>query len=76
MFLAALAVIAVPIIVHLFYFRRFKRVYFSEQIFLKEVKKNEQPAKTAQPAGVAHALPGDCHDGVSLCTAVYSAFVR
>lgn len=37
-FLAALAVIAVPIIVHLFYFRRFKRVYFTNVHFLKEVK--------------------------------------
>ena len=37
-FLAALAVIAVPIIVHLFYFRRFKRVYFTNVRFLKEVK--------------------------------------
>jgi hypothetical protein len=37
-FLAALAVIAIPIIVHLFYFRRFKRVYFTNVRFLKEVK--------------------------------------
>lgn len=37
-FLAALAVIAVPIIIHLFYFRRFKRVYFTNVRFLKEVK--------------------------------------
>lgn len=37
-FLAALAVLAVPIIIHLFYFRRFKRVYFTNVRFLKEVK--------------------------------------
>ncbi len=37
-FLAALAVIAVPVIVHLFYFRRFKRIYFTNVRFLKEVK--------------------------------------
>lgn len=37
-FLAALAVIAIPIIVHLFYFRRFKRIYFTNVRFLKEVK--------------------------------------
>ena len=37
-FLAALAVLAIPIIVHLFYFRRFKRVYFTNVRFLKEVK--------------------------------------
>ncbi|HLP94247.1 MAG TPA: BatA domain-containing protein [Saprospiraceae bacterium] len=37
-FLAALAVIAIPIIIHLFYFRRFKRVYFTNVRFLKEVK--------------------------------------
>lgn len=37
-FLAALAVISIPIIIHLFYFRRFKRVYFTNVRFLKEVK--------------------------------------
>ena len=37
-FLAALAVLAIPVIIHLFYFRRFKRVYFTNVRFLKEVK--------------------------------------
>jgi hypothetical protein len=37
-FLFALATLAVPIIVHLFYFRRFKKVYFTNVRFLKEVK--------------------------------------
>lgn len=37
-FLAALAVVAIPIIIHLFYFRRFKRVYFTNVRFLKELK--------------------------------------
>ncbi len=37
-FLFALAAIAIPIIIHLFYFRRFKRVYFTNVRFLKEVK--------------------------------------
>jgi hypothetical protein len=37
-FLTALGVIAIPIIVHLFYFRRFKKVYFTNVRFLKEVK--------------------------------------
>jgi Aerotolerance regulator N-terminal len=37
-FLTALAVLAVPIIIHLFYFRRFKKVYFTNVRFLKEVK--------------------------------------
>jgi hypothetical protein len=37
-FLAALAVIAIPVIIHLFYFRRFRRVYFTNVRFLKEVK--------------------------------------
>ncbi len=34
----ALALLAVPIIIHLFYFRRFKKVYFSNVRFLKEIK--------------------------------------
>jgi hypothetical protein len=37
-FLAALAVLSIPIVIHLFYFRRFKRVYFTNVRFLKEVK--------------------------------------
>lgn len=37
-FLAALATLAIPVIVHLFYFRRFKKVYFTNVRFLKEVK--------------------------------------
>jgi hypothetical protein len=37
-FLWALLAIAVPIIIHLFHFRRFKTVYFTNVKFLKEVK--------------------------------------
>lgn len=37
-FLFALATLAVPIVIHLFYFRRFKKVYFTNVRFLKEVK--------------------------------------
>jgi len=37
-FLFALGAIAIPIIIHLFYFRRFKKVYFTNVKFLKEVK--------------------------------------
>ncbi len=37
-FLWALAAILIPIIIHLFHFRRFKKVYFTNVKFLKEVK--------------------------------------
>lgn len=37
-FLFALAAIAIPIIIHLFHFRRFRKVYFTNVKFLKEVK--------------------------------------
>ena len=37
-FLFALAALAIPIIIHLFYFRRFKTVYFTNVRFLREVK--------------------------------------
>ncbi|MEZ5045196.1 MAG: BatA domain-containing protein [Saprospiraceae bacterium] len=37
-FLFALVALAIPIIIHLFYFRRFKKVYFTNVRFLKEVK--------------------------------------
>lgn len=37
-FLLALLTIAIPIIIHLFHFRRFKKVYFTNVKFLKEVK--------------------------------------
>lgn len=37
-FLFALLAIAIPIVIHLFNFRKYKRVYFSNVAFLKEVK--------------------------------------
>jgi hypothetical protein len=37
-FLFAFAALAIPIIIHLFYFRRFKTVYFTNVRFLREVK--------------------------------------
>jgi hypothetical protein len=37
-FLWAFALLAIPVIIHLFYFRRFRKVYFSNVKFLKEVK--------------------------------------
>lgn len=37
-FLWALLALAIPIIIHLFHFRRFKKVYFTNVRFLKEVK--------------------------------------
>ena len=41
-FLFALSAIAIPIIIHLFNFRKFKTVYFSNIRFLKEVKQDTQ----------------------------------
>ncbi len=38
LFLVAAAAIAVPVIIHLFYFRRYKKVYFTNVRFLQEVK--------------------------------------
>ena len=37
-FLFALAALAIPIIIHLFYFRRFKKVYFTNVKYLEEIK--------------------------------------
>jgi len=37
-FLWALTALAIPIIIHLFYFRRFKKVFFTNVKFLKEIK--------------------------------------
>ena len=41
-FLFALSAIAIPVIIHLFNFRKFKTVYFSNIRFLKEVKQETQ----------------------------------
>jgi len=41
-FLFALFAIAIPIIIHLFSFRRFKKVYFTNVRFLKEIKQETQ----------------------------------
>ena len=38
LFLTALAALAIPVIIHLFYFRRFKKIYFTNVRFLREVK--------------------------------------
>lgn len=37
-FFIALAALAIPVLIHLFYFRRFKRVHFTNVRFLKELK--------------------------------------
>ena len=37
-FLFALAALAIPVIIHLFHFRRFRTVYFTNVRFLREVK--------------------------------------
>lgn len=41
-FLFALSAIAIPILIHLFNFRRFKKIYFSDIRFLKEIKQKTQ----------------------------------
>lgn len=41
-FLFALSALAIPIVVHLFNFRRFKKIYFPNVRFLKEVKEETQ----------------------------------
>jgi hypothetical protein len=43
-FLVALGTLAVPILIHLFYFRRFRKVYFTSVRFLREIK-DEQSAQ-------------------------------
>ena len=40
-FLLALLSLAIPVIIHLFYFRRFKKVYFSDIRFLKQVQEEK-----------------------------------
>jgi len=41
-FLFALSAIAIPILIHLFNFRKFKTIYFSNVRFLKEIKQETQ----------------------------------
>lgn len=50
-FLWALLSLAIPIIIHLFYFRRYKTVYFTNVRFLKEVKE-----QTAARSRLKHLL--------------------
>lgn len=40
-FLLALFTLAIPVIIHLFYFRRFKKIYFSDIRFLKQVQEEK-----------------------------------
>jgi hypothetical protein len=41
-FLLALAAIAIPIIIHLFHFRRYKKIVFSDIRFLKQVQEQNK----------------------------------
>jgi hypothetical protein len=50
-FLFGLAALAIPVIIHLFNFRRFKTVYFSNVSFLKEIKE-----ETSSRSRVKHLL--------------------
>lgn len=45
LFLVALASIAIPILIHLFYFKRYKKIYFSNVSFLKSVQKTTQSTR-------------------------------
>ncbi|HMZ33968.1 MAG TPA: BatA domain-containing protein [Chitinophagales bacterium] len=40
-FLLALLTLAIPVIIHLFYFRKYKKVYFSDIRFLKQVQEEK-----------------------------------
>lgn len=44
-FLWALVALAIPVLIHLFYFRRYKKVYFTNVRFLKEVKEEQSIRK-------------------------------
>lgn len=50
-FLYALSLIAIPIIIHLFNFRRYKKIYFTNVRFLKEIK-----AQTNKQSKLKHLL--------------------
>ncbi len=41
-FLIALTALAIPIIIHLYNFRRYKKVYFTNVRFLTEIKQRKQ----------------------------------
>ena len=41
-FLFALSALAIPVLIHLFNFRRFKKIYFTNVRFLKEIKQDTQ----------------------------------
>ncbi len=50
-FLWAFLLLAIPVIIHLFSFRRFKKIYFSNVRFLKEIKE-----ETASKSNIKHLL--------------------
>lgn len=47
-FLFALSVIIIPVIIHLFNFRKFKKVYFSNVSFLKEIQQQTSSVRNVQ----------------------------
>src|SRR5476651_564200 len=44
-FLFALSALAIPVLIHLFNFRRYQKVYFSNVQFLKEVQEQQSSRK-------------------------------
>lgn len=67
--LGALAALAIPIIIHLFNFRRFKKVYFTNIRFLKEVKE-----ETASRSKIKHLLVLLCR--IAAIAAIVIAFAQ
>lgn len=62
-FLSALALLAIPIIIHLFNFKKYKRLYFPDIRFLKEVKE-----KTKRQSQLKHLI-------VLLCRLLVFSFI-
>ena len=52
-FLFGLLAIAIPVAIHLFNFRRYKKVFFTNVRFIKEVKQ-----ETRKQSQLRHLLPG------------------
>ena len=72
-FLFGLFALAIPVIIHLFNFRRTKKIYFSNTLFLKKVKEASSSKLKTQALSRIGLSPAFCVlPGDGICTAVYS----
>jgi hypothetical protein len=71
-FLFALLAVAIPVIIHLFHFRRFRKVYFSDVSFLRQLSdESKKQSRLKHWLVLAARMLAVAFSGAGLCKALY-----